>query len=55
MITFLIFYVDDMLLMGNDISMMDELKIWLSKTLSMKDLGNVLYVLGIRIYKDKTT
>ena len=31
-IMFLVLYVDDILLMGNDVGMMIEVKIWLSKT-----------------------
>ena len=52
-ITFLILYVDDILLMGNDVGMMNEVKIWLSRTFSMKDLCDATYVLGIRVYKDR--
>ena len=53
-ITFLILYVDDILLMGNDVGMMNEVKICLSRTFSMKDLCDATYVLGIRVYKDRT-
>ena len=41
---FLILYVDEILLMGNDISMSQSVKIWLSKNFSMKDLGEVIYI-----------
>ena len=40
--------------MGNDVGMMNEVKIWLSRTFSMKDLYDATYVLGIRVYKDRT-
>ena len=46
--------MDDILLMGNDVSMMAEVKLWLSKTFSMKDLGDATYILGIRIYRDRS-
>ena len=36
-ITFLVLYVDDILLIGNDVDMMTSVKVWLSKTFSMKD------------------
>ncbi|PPZ39290.1 hypothetical protein C5P26_25665, partial [Escherichia coli] len=36
-ITFLVLYVDDILLMGNDTGMLTTIKVWLSNTFSMKD------------------
>ena len=43
-ITFLILYVDDILLIGNDVPMLTTVKRWLSKEFSMKDLGkNPIY------------
>ena len=51
---FLVLYVDDILLMGNDVSVLQSVKIWLSKTFSMKDLGEATYILGIRIYRDRS-
>ena len=38
-ITFLVLYVDDILLIGNDVGMLSSVKAWLSKNFSMKDLG----------------
>jgi Reverse transcriptase (RNA-dependent DNA polymerase) len=38
-IVFIILYVDDILLIGNDISTLDKLKSSLKKVFSMKDLG----------------
>lgn len=52
-ITFLVLYVDDILLMGNDIGMLSSVKLWLSNTFSMKDLGEATYILGIFIYRDR--
>ena len=52
-IVFLILYVDDILIFGNDIPMMSSVKLWLSTTFSMKDLGEATYILGIRIYRDR--
>ena len=37
-LTFLVLYVDDILLIGTDVSMMISMKVWLSKTFSMNDL-----------------
>ena len=35
---FLVLYVDDILLIGNNISVLQSVKIWLSKNFSLKDL-----------------
>ena len=43
-----ILYVDDILIIGNDVGMLSSVKAWLSKNFSMKDLGEATYVLGIR-------
>ena len=53
-ITFLVIYVDDILLIGNDIGQMSSVKIWLSQNFSMKDLGDTMYILGIKIYRDRS-
>nr|KYP69122.1 Retrovirus-related Pol polyprotein from transposon TNT 1-94 [Cajanus cajan] len=53
-ITLLVLYVDDILLIGNDVPTMQSTKIWLSKQFSMKDLGEVTYILGIKIYRDRS-
>ena len=46
-VVFLILYVDDILLIGNDVGMLTSVKVWLSKTFSMKDLGEATYILRI--------
>ena len=53
-IAFLILYVDDILLMGNDIELLDSIKAYLNKCFSMKDLGEDAYILGIKIYRDSS-
>ena len=53
-VTFLVLYVDDILLIGNDVPMLQSIKIWLSKHFSMKDLGEASYILGIKIYRDRS-
>ena len=45
--------MDDILLIGNDVSVLQSVKIWLSKNFSMKDLGEATYILGIKIYRDR--
>ena len=52
-VVFLMLYVDDILLIGNDVSILQSVKIWLSKNFSMKDLGKATYTLGIKIYRDR--
>ncbi|GJR59785.1 putative RNA-directed DNA polymerase [Tanacetum coccineum] len=51
-VVFLILYVDDILLMGNNVTMLQEVKSWLCKCFSRKDLGEAAYILGIKILYD---
>ena len=51
-VAFLILYVDDILLIGNDIEFLNSIKGYLNKSFSMKDLGEAAYILGIKIYRD---
>ena len=53
-IVFLILYVDEILLIGNDIPTLQSVKSWLGKCFSMKDLGEGAYILGIKIYRDRS-
>jgi hypothetical protein len=53
-IVFLILYVDDILLIGNDIPMLEAVKDSLKNSFSMKDLGEAAYILGIKIYRDRS-
>ncbi|GKA43039.1 retrotransposon protein, putative, ty1-copia subclass [Tanacetum coccineum] len=48
-----ILYVDDILLMGNNIPMLQDVKSYLGRSFAMKDLGNAAYILGIKIYRDR--
>nr|GEW17435.1 hypothetical protein [Tanacetum cinerariifolium] len=50
-VVFLILYVDDILIMGNNIPRLKEVKDYLRKCFSMKDLGEAAYILGIKIYR----
>ena len=50
---FLILYVDDILLIGNNFEMLSKVKIQLATQFQMKDLGEAQYVLGIKIIRDK--
>ncbi|KAK1441290.1 hypothetical protein QVD17_07137 [Tagetes erecta] len=53
-ISFLILYVDDILIIGNNIPMLSEVKQWLGSCFAMKDLGEAAYILGIRIYRNRS-
>ncbi|KAK8662652.1 hypothetical protein V6N13_024543 [Hibiscus sabdariffa] len=53
-ISFLILYVDDILIIGNDIPTLQSIKTWLSSCFSMKDLGEAAYILGVKIYRDRS-
>ena len=46
--------MDDILLIGNDIPLMEDVKASLRKSLSKKDLGEAAYILGIKIYRDRS-
>ncbi|THG28111.1 Ty1/Copia family ribonuclease HI, partial [Naasia lichenicola] len=53
-IVFLVLYVDDILLIGNDIPLLSSVKAWLKNHFQMKDLGEAQRILGIRIYRDRS-
>ena len=49
-VMFLVFYVDDILLIGNDVGVMSSIKVWLSSQFDTKDLGEANFVLGIKLW-----
>ena len=53
-VAFMILYVDDILLIGNDVEFLDSIKGYPNKSFSMKDLGEAAYILGIKIYRDRS-
>ena len=53
-VSFMILSVDDILLIGNDIEFLNSVKGHLNKSFSMKDLGDIAYILGIKIYRDRS-
>ena len=53
-VVFLILYVDDILLIGNHIPTLQDVKSWLGKCFAMKDLGEAIYIFGIKIYRDRS-
>ena len=53
MVMFLILYVDDILLIGNDVGALSTIKILLANYFDMKDLGEASYILGIKLLRDR--
>nr|GFA79455.1 retrotransposon protein, putative, Ty1-copia subclass [Tanacetum cinerariifolium] len=53
-VTFLILYVDDIIIMENHISSLQSVKDYLGKCFAMKDLEEAAFILGIKIYKDRS-
>ena len=46
-------HVDDIMLATNDKSLLYEVKQFLSKNFDIKDMGEVSYVIGIKIHKER--
>ena len=53
MVVFLVLYVDDILLIGNDVGTLSSVKVWLSTQFDMKDLGEASHILGIKVIRDR--
>ena len=51
-VVFLVLYMDDILLIRNDIGYLTDVKNWLATQFQMKYLGETSYVLGIQIIRD---
>ena len=51
MVVFLVLYVDDIFLIGNDIGTLSSVKVWLSNQFDMKDLGETGHILGIKLMR----
>ena len=52
-VMFLVLYVDDILLIGNEVGILSSIKVWLSSQFDMKDLGQANYILGIKLWRDR--
>ncbi|TYK05792.1 gag/pol protein [Cucumis melo var. makuwa] len=52
-VAFLVLYVDDILLIGNDVGYLTDVKAWLAAQFQMKDLRKAQYVLEIQIIRDR--
>ncbi|GJV91425.1 retrotransposon protein, putative, ty1-copia subclass [Tanacetum coccineum] len=53
-VTFIILYVDDIIIIGNHIPSLQSVKTYLGKCFAMKDLREATFILGIKIYRDKS-
>ncbi|GKA98369.1 retrotransposon protein, putative, ty1-copia subclass [Tanacetum coccineum] len=53
-VTFLILYVDDIIIMENHILSLQSVKDYLEKCFAMKDLEEAAFILGIKIYRDRS-
>lgn len=53
-VVFIILYADDILLIGNNVELLESIKDYLNKSFSMKNLGEAAYILGIKIYSDRS-
>ncbi|GJS13125.1 retrotransposon protein, putative, ty1-copia subclass [Tanacetum coccineum] len=53
-VTFLILYVVDILIMGNNIPMLQDVKSHFGRCFAKENLGEAAYILGIKIYRDRS-
>jgi hypothetical protein len=52
---YVVLYIDDMLLVGNNMDVIKEVKLQLSSKFDMKDLGVANFILGMEIKRDLQT
>ena len=52
-IVYILLYVDDLLVISNDLRRLKSIKAELSKRFEMKDLGEAQFILGIQIQRDR--
>ena len=52
-VVFLVLYVDDILLIGNNVGNLSSVKVWLSVQFDMKNLGEVSHIFGIQLLRDR--
>ena len=51
MVSFLLLYVDDILLIRTDVAALSMIKVWLASTFDIKDQGEASYILGIKLIR----
>jgi hypothetical protein len=54
LVAFLVLYMDAILLIGNNVNLLKSVKDYLNSKFFMKDLGEATYILGIKIYRDRS-
>ena len=47
-------YVDDILIAGNNVEYLKDIKSWLSSNFEMKDMGLALKILGMEICRNRS-
>ena len=52
-VPFLVLYVNDLLLIRNDVAALSIVKVLLASTFNMKDPGEASYILGIKLIQDQ--
>ena len=52
-VVFLVLYVDDILLIGNNKKMLSSVRTWLSSQFEMKDMGDAGHILGIKVLRNR--
>ena len=50
---FLVLYIDDILLIGNDVAALSTIKVWLASNFNIKDLGEASFILEIKLIQDR--
>ena len=50
----LFLYVDDILIVGNNLEFVQTIKRWLSCTFEMKDMGEASYILRVKIHRGRS-
>ena len=48
---FLVLYVDNILLIGNDVGVISLAKVWFSSQFDMKDLGEANFIIWIKLWR----
>ena len=52
-VMFLVLYIDDILLIENDVGVTSSVKVWLSSQFDMKDMGEANFIQGIKLWWDR--
>ncbi len=47
-------YVDDIMIAGNNLRYLTDVKAWLATNFEMKDMGEAAYILGIKVTRDRS-